>query len=160
MWGKSAPPDAPQIRKKFFPASQGKASRSRGGLNENESGRSGCVLPIHAAGDKFLSAALVIKMWQTENSSRLPIAAFFPAARSCSIFGNFIKFYGLCYVLPVYAHGALCTDTFSSARADLIRGLPFFHHSTHWKLTWPNQTAVPSVLKKNMGCRLCFARQY
>ncbi|NME52662.1 hypothetical protein [Desulfovibrio piger] len=51
----------------------------------------------------------------TENSSRLPIAVFFPAARSCSIFGNFIKF----YVLPAYAHGALCTDTFSSARADL-----------------------------------------
>ena len=73
LWGKSAPPDAPQIRKKFFPASQGKASRSRGGLNENESGRSGCVLPIHAAGDKFLSAALVIKMWHTETSCRMTI---------------------------------------------------------------------------------------
>ena len=87
------------------------------------------------------------------------IAVYFPAVRSCSIFGNFIEFYRLCYVLPVYAHGALCTDAFSSTRADLMRGTPF-HQGTHREFTWPKQSAIPSVLKKDMGCHLCPARQY
>ena len=61
--GQICPTICPTNLEKSLSAPQGKASRSRGGLHENESGRSGCVLPIHAAGDKFLSAALVIKMW-------------------------------------------------------------------------------------------------
>ena len=61
--GLICPTRCPTDFEKSLSVPQGKASRSRGGLNENENGRSGCVLPIHAAGDKFLSAALVIKMW-------------------------------------------------------------------------------------------------